>query len=496
MEETGKNENAPSSEDNTPVVDREDGALSAQVKNLAQSVEDITEKVDKVLSSFSGVKTIGKVVKDAQDAAEGKTEAEQQRVLDNAEKDFKAALAAKDSEILALKQKELESNRKSTKSGFGSFSVKELDAFQDSLVLMSSILKKPINQLKMYRENENKVKSLQQRVFTKANVQSTDAGYGGEWIPTGLSSTLLEDIEAANVLASWVPNFNMPTNPYKFPIKLQTPSAWLLSENKTDSPSAIPTSQFTTDDLTFDAEKIGTLLMSSTDVTEDSLLAVLPIMRQQLVKGMVEGFDNAIVNGDDSSTHMDSGVVSPSPAKAWKGFRKIGLAGSFTYDFDGTISADDMQMLRASMAVGGKNVSDLAYIMSSTAYLREMVLLRDKNNNNVVLTLETYGPNATVFKGEIARLFGVPIIVSDQLPALVNASGVIDATGGNNLYYPILCVNRTGWMLGNVRGVTIKSKEEITYDQIVTVATARADLQNVFPTVAPVAVGLKASPTP
>lgn len=72
----------------------------------------------------------------------------------------------------------------------------------------------------------------------------------------------------------------------------------------------------------------------------------------------------------------------------------------------------------------------------------------DKAEFDHVLTIDKYGPRATVLNGELARLYGVPIIVSDLLPVTVGDPDISTC----------LMIDRRAGVIGNVSALELQKE--------------------------------------
>ncbi|GAI24850.1 unnamed protein product, partial [marine sediment metagenome] len=72
----------------------------------------------------------------------------------------------------------------------------------------------------------------------------------------------------------------------------------------------------------------------------------------------------------------------------------------------------------------------------------------------------------------------IPIVVSEYVRRDLDANGVYSGPG-NNLTVMLL-VYRDGFMFGDRRKVTLKTKEDIEVDQVISVATQRLDFQGLY----------------
>jgi hypothetical protein len=98
-----------------------------------------------------------------------------------------------------------------------------------------------------------------------------------------------------------------------------------------------------------------------------------------------------------------------------------------------------------------------------------------------VITVEKYGPLATIVTGQLASLDGIPVVVSEHMRDDVAATGVNTGVGPNTLSNLVLA-NRRAWIRGVRRAPTIKTKEDIETDQLIAVVTWRGDFQRVLGT--------------
>jgi len=87
-----------------------------------------------------------------------------------------------------------------------------------------------------------------------------------------------------------------------------------------------------------------------------------------------------------------------------------------------------------------------------------------------VATVDKFGPHATVLTGEIAKVDGVPVLVSSEMP-LTQADGKADAAA--NTKGQALCVYRPGWVIGYRRRIAATMDYLPYYDAYQMVATVR-----------------------
>jgi HK97 family phage major capsid protein len=346
--------------------------------------------------------------------------------------------------------------------------------WNDDVYILSKILDVHPKTLKTWDKYAPKYSDLRKAM------DSAESGGGTDWVPTNFSSDLIQRIDLAQKVAGLFRKINMPTDPYKLPTLTAHPTAYKVAESTADGAmdgsSAFTNSQATSGAITLDATKLGVATEFSLELSEDSIIPVLDMVKNQIAIAMSFGLEDALINGDTAVTHQDADVTgSTDVRKAWNGLRKIGTNTVSVSTFN--LSA--LRDMRRKMSRYGVNPSELVWIVSAKGYIRMLQV-------DEVITLEKYGPNATILNGELGRIDGIPIIVSEKMRDDLNASGVNDATTNDKGL--ILLVHTPSFVIGQKRAVTMKSFEDVRRDQIVVVNTWRGDFKNVQPSSDPIVV--------
>ncbi|MBA7646162.1 hypothetical protein ES703_53924 [subsurface metagenome] len=343
----------------------------------------------------------------------------------------------------------------------------------DDLYILSNFLKCDPRSLKLWKTYESDISELRKAMDT----QTTAEGF--EWIPTGFSTELIERVKLALKVAALFRRFNMPTPTYRFPAEGVEAVAYLAPESVVDSSVKITASTPRTRRVTFEARKLAARVMFSEEMTEDSLIPVLPFIKDKLVEALAVAEETSVINGVAlPGPHQDIDVVNPLDARfAWDGLRLFArtcAGGVAQVNFGGTaagFTTINMRAIREAMGIYGVDPDKLTWITSTCGYNGLL-------NNVDVLTLDKYGPNATILKGELGKFDNIPIVVSEYVRRDLDANGVYSGPG-NNLTIMLL-VYRDGFMFGDRRKVTLKTKEDIEVDQVISVATQRLDFQGLY----------------
>jgi len=360
--------------------------------------------------------------------------------------------------------------------------VKEMQVAADDLLLTHILMKK-------FSSGYGGIKSL--RMFERYSQVSSDfrkaldtatAGEGLEWIPTGFSAELIDKVRLELKVAGLFQQFTMPTNPFKYPLLTGDVTIYFMPESLADLSEKIPASSITTAGLTFTAVKLAARILCSDEITEDSVVAILPVLKNDLAKGLAEGLEDVIINGDTTATHQDSDVTAAKDRrKAFKGLRKLAAAGA-KYDTGANFTASDIRQVRGQMGKYAVNPADCAIVTSISAYLKSFL------NFTEVATVDKFGEQATWLKGYLTALDGMPIIISEKVRQDLNATGVYDGVTTTKSIFAI--VNKGCYLIGNRRLVTVKQASDIETDQEILVITQRLDFEPKYPAASEYAVGI------
>jgi hypothetical protein len=247
---------------------------------------------------------------------------------------------------------------------------------------------------------------------------------------------------------------------------------------------------FETDLVTWNAEKIAALIPFSDELNEDSVLAVAQEARNEIIYGLAEARDDATLNGSVLLNDLDNAGADgsrlwnntgdPGAAdvrNAWDGIRKL----SGTYVDCSTWDEDAVNSLQRQMDKYAQNPDDLILFVSVRDYLRALAW-------DNVKTRDTYGDQMTLLRGELARIYGIPIIPTSHCYTNLASTGVY--TGAGQTKSTAVLVHKDGYAFGNRRSVTVETGRNPLGGISWVLATQRLDFQKRFMSGEPVsAVG-------
>jgi HK97 family phage major capsid protein len=298
---------------------------------------------------------------------------------------------------------------------------------------------------------------------------------GTEWVPTGIGSSLHERVRASGRVAPLFARVNLPTSPWKWPIEGADLTAYRVAEPTSDTANKITASSATTVAATFDAEIFGARTLWSRTLDVESAVAIAPFQQQKLVQAFVDAEEKAILDGDTDGTHMDTDVhaLGATDARwAWDGLRKKAIAQTVPATGQTATSVANLLLLRKAMGLWGVDPSSLAYIVGVSAI---HALLSDSN----LLTVDKFGPSATILNGQIGSIGGVPVVVSQHIRENLNASGIHDGITETKTYN--LCVNREQFAIGQRMALDVETSDVLYAEAFQRVAFAfmREDFQHI-----------------
>lgn len=322
--------------------------------------------------------------------------------------------------------------------------------------------------------------------FAKA-MYSTGSGLGDEWVPTGWSSELYDLYRLEAQLENAIPGFDMPTNPYIWPIKSGSASLYRASEAATNNPAILTKSNMATSSITFTAQKYAVAIAWSPEFQEDSIIAVVPALRSETAITAAHGWESALINSDntaDAGTHRDNASAtrwaSGTPETYEDGFREIAFQGTTYSTFDtqststgvgdatAAFAAEDLRYLRKLAGRFGKNPANWVYVVPISAWFKMLSF--------TPLTQATaYGMGApgTWRTGELPPFDGCQVVVTEHIDENQAATGLYTDGVTSSTYTSVFGFNKTCFKVGNRGPITLEMEKDIETQQWVAVSTMR-----------------------
>lgn len=320
------------------------------------------------------------------------------------------------------------------------------------------------------------------RTFKRASkflraMDTVNATEGLEWIPAPFSATFIREFRLPLVLANLFPSLRFASKTLTVPTEGAAVVATYVPETQTVVSAFVSTEQTpVTGQLVLTPKKYKGRTQVSREVTEDSIIAILPYVSNSVQYSIGWAWEYALLTGQATGTHFDTNITASTDArKSVNGLRYFADSIRSTDGVDGSsFNVGVIQNCRAKMGKYGINPIDLALICSIKGYLTRLL---NKTEMEEVYTVDKYGANAVVVTGELAKVLGIPIVVSPAYPDNLAATGRYD--GAVTSQTSMLLANRNMFLQGIRRDIEVFTEQDIQNDVYQIVAYARWDVQPV-----------------
>jgi HK97 family phage major capsid protein len=308
----------------------------------------------------------------------------------------------------------------------------------------------------------------------KAAMDSTTATSGDELVNTQEARELWMDVNLETSVAQLLSRIDMPSNPFDIPLQLGDVNWYPGTENV-----ATKSTNLSTKKQTLTAYELVSEVPWSLTLDEDSVIAMMEEVRRSLVRNAAEVIDDVLLNADTTVTNgINSDDATIAATDAGKGHWLLGFDGLIHLplvdntaqrsDHNAAISEAGMNKLRLLAARFGVNPSQAVYAMDLNTFIAAQTLAN-------VRTLDKFGPQATIFTGQLGAMEGIPIIVAEQMKLTAADGKVTDGVAGT--VGRVLLFNRTQWRVGFRRQLTIETTRDIQKRQNIMVVSFRIGLQ-------------------
>ena len=342
---------------------------------------------------------------------------------------FKKLLAETSAEVKELNVAKMPDNVAPKKDNIvekGFVRTKEVDEILDMAFMLKSV-KRAVGQ----DLTEKDLNMFASELHSKAATTIADVS---AVIPSGFSGRFWQDMYAMTTLKDVIPqetiaNFGMTDTIGDFSM-----TAHVVAELGTSADS---------NDVMMDFIYLGTKLMSKTFISYEAIadanIDMLSNKRLGLMRATAVALETAVLNG----LAGDNGVPAGDARTAFRGLRKYGL-GKQTVDFGGAALTEAVfkaKILEMQEAGG-------LYTSWEEIGAGNVLLLVPNSVYNKILEFDTFvdaskaGVASTLVSGrKVSTIFGIPVASNRFFPAKVDATGVVSATGANNLFQSIIMFN-------------------------------------------------------
>jgi len=331
----------------------------------------------------------------------------------------------------------------------------ELDAIQKSKMQFSDSKGTSLE----YAEREKAVllskmsgKALGDTKFGRQLVEKAGAHVPGA-VPWELEVSLNMENEVRRrlVIAPTLRNIAMQTNVMTFPVNPEAGlGQWVTNAQfgTTDSKGNTLTHQLK--EVTLNSYKVATNEYLAYEEEEDSLLAILPVVRDAMIRRVARTVDRAFL--------MGAGVG----ADPVKGLATYDVASTVTLDISALdkMTVAKLRAMRADLGAWGLNPSDIIFVVSTEGYY-------DLLEDTLFQTMDKVGSQATALTGQIGLVGNTPVLVSAELPAKADT-----AVGA-------ICYAPANFLVGNQRGLRFDTQDLVETQRKVLVSSLRTGMTQI-----------------
>jgi hypothetical protein len=204
--------------------------------------------------------------------------------------------------------------------------------------------------------------------------------------------------------------------------------------------------------------KVATNEYLAYEEEEDSMIVLMPIVRDAMIRRIARAIDLAYLRG--------AGGTAADPVK---GIATFDAASAINITIGGTTTATNfaksnsvtaLRNLRKDLGLWGLDPAGVVYVVSQDIYYN---LLDDTNFQ----TMDKVGTQATLLTGQIGSIGNSPVIVSGEFAA--EGTGAIAG----------MCFAPGNFLVGNQRGLRVDTQELVETQRRVMVASMRVGLQQI-----------------
>jgi HK97 family phage prohead protease/HK97 family phage major capsid protein len=339
-----------------------------------------------------------------------------------------------------------------------------------------------------YQEKETAVllanfsrKSLTDTKYTQELIQKY-----GQHLPSAtweleVSLNMEEDIRRKLIVAPLFRTIDMKTNVMTIPLNPDAGLAnWVQNSDFGGTSSVGGTTATTTGtigsgtphaikEITLNAYKVATREYLNYEEEEDSLIVLLPFIRDAMVRRIARSIDRAYVQGAGSGSDPVKGLTRYSATSATAVAAAVGTA----------VTVAKLRAMRANLGVLGLDPAEVTFIVNSAVYY-------DLLEDTVFQTMNQVGPQATLLTGQIGQIGNSPVLVSGELPekpatgtAASSSAWSVDTNVG------ALAIYTPNFVVGNQRGLRMDTQELVESQKRVMVASLRTGFTQLSSTYGP-----------
>lgn len=332
-------------------------------------------------------------------------------------------------------------------------------------------------------------------------MDTAESGFGQQLVGAQYVGELWEAPRRLGRVFPLIDTFEMTDPTSYLPVEVDIPEMLFVAESTANNSANYATVKTGSQRVQVDAKKFVIHQMWSGEMEEDAIIAFVPFLRRQASLSVAHHADSLVLNGDTTNAatgNINSDDAAPAATKhylAFDGIRHAALVDNTGNDTDaaGAVTVNLVNTQRGKM-IDTANLVDWGHPIDPN----DLVHVADPETADAlalldeVLTVDKYGPQATILNGELARLLGHPVISSIAV-SKTEADGKVSTTAANNTKGQLVTFNPRGFKAGWRRRIMVETERLPATDQTRIVYSARLGFGRFTPTGA--ASGIEAAAT-
>ena len=321
-------------------------------------------------------------------------------------------------------------------------------------------------------------------------MDTAESGFGSQLIGAQYVHDLWEAPRKLGRIFPLIESFEMTDPTTYLPVEVDIPEMLFVAESTANNSSEYGTVKTGSQRVSVSAKKFVIHQMWSGEMEEDSIVPFVPFLRRQAAKSIAHYADSLVLNGDDTNTatgNINLDDADPADTKhylAFDGIRHAALIDNTNNrtDVAGPLTLAAINNLRALM-IDSTNLTDWGHptdpddlVWVSDPFTADKLALLDE-----YLTWDKYGPQATVYNGELGRILGHRH-VSTIAMSRTEADGKVSTTANLNVKGQFAAFNRRGFVTGWRRRVMVETERLPGRDQTRLVYSLRLGFGRFSPT--------------
>ena len=266
-----------------------------------------------------------------------------------------------------------------------------------------------------------------------------------------VSLAMENEVRRRLVVAPTLRSIAMQTNVMTIPVNPEAGVAtWVQNNQFGTSNSAGGNATHALKEITLNAYKVATNEYVAFEEEEDALLAIMPVVRDAMVRRVARAVDRAMLRGAGAG------------ADPVKGLATYDASSAVTLDISDAakLTVEKLRAMRRDLGAWGLDPAEMIYIVSTEGYY-------DLLDDSTFQTVDKIGTQATLLTGQIGSVANTPVLVSAEFDA--KAAGAVGAIA----FAPM------NFVVGNQRGLRVDTDDLVETQRRVMVASLRTGMTQI-----------------